>query len=101
MPWYDYQCEKCGTVFEVNRPMTESGKAKCTACGSTRTVRIYAAAPIVFKGGGFYATDSGSRSTTTAAPAEPAAVPEPATPAAPPTPKPEAKQPASKERKSA
>lgn len=65
MPWYDYQCEKCGTVFEVNRSMNDESKAKCHACGSTRTIRIYSAAPVVFKGSGFYATDSGSRGSTT------------------------------------
>jgi putative FmdB family regulatory protein len=95
MPWYDYQCEKCGTVFEINRSMTAAGKAKCTACGSTRTIRIYAAAPIVFKGAGFYATDSGSRGSTTSS----------STDSAPPVettaPKSETKKPAKQERKSA
>ena len=64
MPWYDYQCEKCGAVFEVNRSMSDTGKVKCHACGSARTIRIYAASPIVFKGSGFYATDSGHRSSS-------------------------------------
>jgi putative FmdB family regulatory protein len=63
VPWYDYQCEKCGTVFEVNRSMSDTGKAKCHACGSTRTIRIYSASPIVFKGSGFYSTDSGHRTS--------------------------------------
>jgi putative FmdB family regulatory protein len=81
MPWYDYQCEKCGTVFEVNRSMTETSKPKCHACGSTRTVRIYSAAPVVFKGSGFYATDSGSRGSTTSSNDHPtpAGTPAPAT----------------------
>jgi putative FmdB family regulatory protein len=70
VPWYDYQCEKCGTVFEVNRSMNDTGKAKCHACGSTRTIRIYAASPIVFKGSGFYSTDSGHRSSAMTTPAE-------------------------------
>ncbi len=105
MPWYDYQCEKCGTVFEVNRSMTETGKARCHACGSTRTIRIYSAAPVVFKGSGFYATDSGSRgSTTTSGSSEPVAPVEPATPAVESKPgpaTPETKAPVKPERKSA
>jgi putative FmdB family regulatory protein len=94
MPWYDYQCEKCGTVFEINRSMTDTGKAKCTACGSTRTIRIYAAAPIVFKGAGFYATDSGSRGSTTSSTGD-------STPIAETVAKTEAKKPVKQERKSA
>lgn len=62
MPWYDYQCEKCGAVFEVQRAMGEDGKVKCRACGSTRTTKIYSAAPVFFKGSGFYVTDSSGRS---------------------------------------
>lgn len=66
MPWYDYQCEKCGAVFEVQRAMGEDGKVKCHVCGSTRTTKIYSAAPVVFKGSGFYVTDSGGRSKQSA-----------------------------------
>ena len=62
MPWYDYQCEKCGAAFEVQRAMGEDGKVKCHVCGSTRTTKIYSAAPVVFKGSGFYVTDSNGRS---------------------------------------
>ena len=58
MPWYDFQCESCGNVFELQRSMNDTSKAKCKNCGSTRTVKIYSAAGIQFKGGGFYATDS-------------------------------------------
>jgi putative FmdB family regulatory protein len=78
VPWYDYQCEKCGTVFEVNRSMNGTGKAKCHACGSTRTIRIYSASPVVFKGSGFYSTDSGNRTSAATAPAEISAVTTPA-----------------------
>jgi putative FmdB family regulatory protein len=67
MPWYDYQCEKCGAVFEVLRSMDDDSKVKCHHCGSSRTVKIYAAAPIVFKGSGFYVNDSGKKTSSTLA----------------------------------
>jgi putative FmdB family regulatory protein len=58
MPWYDFQCESCGNVFEAQRAMSDTKKPKCKYCGSTRTVKIYSAAGIQFKGSGFYVTDS-------------------------------------------
>jgi putative FmdB family regulatory protein len=64
MPWYDYQCEKCGSVFEVQHTMSYSGKVKCRKCGSTRTVKIFQPAGVHFKGSGFYVTDSHKGSST-------------------------------------
>ena len=58
MPEYDYQCNKCGAEFVKNHPMAFNGKVKCPACGSARTVKIFHAAGVVFKGSGFYVTDS-------------------------------------------
>ncbi|MCH7471775.1 zinc ribbon domain-containing protein [bacterium] len=57
MPWYDYQCEKCGAVFEVQRAMDAVPKVRCKLCGSRRTVRIFTPAGVHFKGSGFYVTD--------------------------------------------
>lgn len=35
MPTYEYRCPKCGTEFELKRPMSESNKtAVCPKCGS-------------------------------------------------------------------
>jgi putative FmdB family regulatory protein len=58
MPLYDYQCEKCENVFEVERPLTATGSVRCPSCGSTKTAKVFSAAGIVFKGSGFYVTDS-------------------------------------------
>ena len=38
MPWYDYQCGKCETVFEVQRPFGATGKVKCSKCGNEQIV---------------------------------------------------------------
>jgi putative FmdB family regulatory protein len=58
MPWYDYQCERCGFVFEIQRAMNASGPVRCKSCGSAKTSKIFSAAGIQFKGSGFYVTDA-------------------------------------------
>jgi len=57
MPIYEYQCEKCLREFELRRSFRENGEVVCPECtGEAR--RIYSPAPIIFKGSGFYVTDS-------------------------------------------
>ncbi|HEY1975710.1 MAG TPA: FmdB family zinc ribbon protein [Candidatus Baltobacteraceae bacterium] len=63
MPLYDYKCTKCGTVREVRHGFNESHDQPCPACGAAMT-RVFNPAPIVFKGSGFYATDSRPKSDT-------------------------------------
>ena len=46
MPLYDYRCGTCDTVFEVRRPMSESGDpAVCPAGheGARRLLSVFAA----------------------------------------------------------
>lgn len=61
MPLYDYKCTKCGTVREVRHGFQETYEDPCPACGGAMA-RVFNAAPIVFKGSGFYATDSRPKS---------------------------------------
>lgn len=86
MAVYDYECENCGAKFEIERPMGFSGRVKCPKCGSTRTAKIFAPAGVVFKGPGFYVTDSAKKSSA-AAPSSNGSSPEseskPAKPAPP------------------
>jgi putative FmdB family regulatory protein len=58
MPLYDFRCSACGADFEVERPLGASGKVKCLKCSSVRTLKVFGAAGIVFRGSGFYVTDS-------------------------------------------
>ncbi|MCB1187967.1 zinc ribbon domain-containing protein [bacterium] len=58
MPLYDFQCEACGKVFEVERSMTDTSTETCPKCGSKKTVKVFSSAGISFKGSGFYVTDS-------------------------------------------
>ena len=57
MPTYDYQCRDCGTVTEVIHAMSEDGPTVCDACGGPLRRVLYPAG-IIFKGSGFYRTDS-------------------------------------------
>ena len=57
MPTYDYQCRSCGTVTEVIHSMLESGPSACEACGGELRRVLYPTG-IIFKGSGFYRTDS-------------------------------------------
>jgi putative FmdB family regulatory protein len=59
MPTYDYECRKCGKVFEVFHAMSETPKVKCTKRGCTGVAKkqIGAGSGLIFKGSGFYITD--------------------------------------------
>ena len=57
MPLYDYKCTKCGKISEVRHGFNEGHDEPCPACGGIMT-RVFNPAPIVFKGSGFYVTDS-------------------------------------------
>lgn len=57
MPLYDYKCAQCGKVTEVRHGFNEGFGEPCPDCGGA-LVRVFNPAPIVFKGSGFYATDS-------------------------------------------
>ena len=59
MPLYDYRCTACGKTTEVRHGFNETFSDACAACGGEMR-RVIGAAPIVFKGSGFYVTDSRS-----------------------------------------
>jgi len=57
MPTYEYECEKCSLRFELKKRFSSDGGASCPRCqGKAR--RIFSPVPIIFKGSGFYVTDS-------------------------------------------
>jgi putative FmdB family regulatory protein len=57
MPIYEYECNKCLLRFEVKRSFSENGGNLCPQCGSEGR-QIYSPTPLIFKGSGFYITDS-------------------------------------------
>ena len=60
MPIYEYECEKCACRFELKRRFSEDeGSPCCPRCqGNVR--RLFSPSGILFKGSGFYVTDSQS-----------------------------------------
>lgn len=62
MPTYDYQCRSCGHTIEVIHSMLEEGPTTCEVCGGELR-RILHPAGIIFRGSGFYKTDSRSTSS--------------------------------------
>jgi len=57
VPTYGYRCEKCGNEYDVWQRMSDEPGATCPSCGGEGR-RLFFPAGIVFKGGGFYKTDS-------------------------------------------
>lgn len=57
MPTYEYVCKNCGETIEVFQSFSDKPLKKHKECGGTLQ-KVFHARGIVFKGGGFYATDS-------------------------------------------
>ena len=59
MPTYDYKCSTCGHTYELFQPITSRPVKKCPECGRSTAKRLIGAGSgIIFKGSGFYVTDS-------------------------------------------
>ncbi|HVE64693.1 MAG TPA: FmdB family zinc ribbon protein [Mycobacteriales bacterium] len=62
MPTYEYACTACGDHLEVVQSFTDSSLTVCPACqGKLR--KVFSPVGVVFKGSGFYKTDSRSKSS--------------------------------------
>ncbi len=64
MPTYQYACTNTDDKhqFEVVQSFTDAPVAECPDCGST-VRKVYGSVGVVFKGSGFYRTDSRSGSS--------------------------------------
>ena len=65
MPTYEYACSTCGNHVEVVQRFTDEPLSVCGVCGGSLR-KVFHPAGILFKGSGFYATDSrrsGKKST--------------------------------------
>lgn len=87
MPLYEYECENCGTRFERLQSLQAEPVRQCPEC-SGKVHKVLHAAGIIFKGSGWYITDSRKSASsavtgetpappaeTKTAPADPAAAP--------------------------
>jgi putative FmdB family regulatory protein len=68
MPTYEYECKSCGYNFDVFQSMSEDPKKVCPACGKEVRRIINGGTAIIFKGSGFYVTDSKKASSAAALP---------------------------------
>jgi len=57
VPTYQYTCTDCGEPVEVVQKFTDEPLTVCAACGG-RLRKVFSPVGIVFKGSGFYRTDS-------------------------------------------
>jgi putative FmdB family regulatory protein len=65
MPTYQYACTECGHGFEQFQSFSEDSLTDCPEC-SGRLRKLFNAVGVVFKGAGFYRTDSRAASETKA-----------------------------------
>ena len=57
MPIYEYECESCGTHFEKIQSVTAEPIRQCPECSGS-VHKVFHPAGIIFKGSGWYITDS-------------------------------------------
>ncbi len=63
MPTYEYECTACGQHIEVFQRFSEDPLTTCGVCGG-KLRKVFHPVGIVFKGSGFYATDSRSKASS-------------------------------------
>jgi putative FmdB family regulatory protein len=61
MPIYEYACTACGERTEARQSFTDPPLDTCPICGGSLR-KLYSPVGIVFKGSGFYSTDSSKSS---------------------------------------
>lgn len=68
MPTYEYACDSCGHQFETFQSMKDDALTVCPQCEKPALRRlIFGGTGVIFKGSGFYVTDSkkSSKSSST------------------------------------
>jgi putative FmdB family regulatory protein len=69
MPTYEYACQDCGEHLEVVQSFKEEPLTMCGACGG-RLRKVFSAAGIIFKGSGYYVTDSRAKKSGASKPGD-------------------------------
>jgi putative FmdB family regulatory protein len=57
VPTYQYACRDCGHRFEAVQSFSDASLTECPACAG-KLRKVFSSVGIVFKGSGFYRTDS-------------------------------------------
>ena len=58
MPIYEYECKACDTRFDKMQPIHAEPLVVCLNCGQGPVRRVYHPVGVIFKGSGWYITDS-------------------------------------------
>jgi putative FmdB family regulatory protein len=69
MPIYEYRCTACDERLEVEQRFSDDALTTCPACGGALQ-KVFSAVGVVFKGSGFYKTDSRSAAKAAKSPAK-------------------------------
>ena len=67
MPTYVYACKNCGHRFEQYQSFSEDSLTSCPECAQEALRKVFDSVGIVFKGPGFYSTDSTTSGASTTA----------------------------------
>lgn len=65
MPTYEYECPECTAVYELQQSFSAETTHTCEKCGKGIAKRVLHAPTVVFKGSGWYVTDSRKASSAT------------------------------------
>ncbi|HMO96826.1 MAG TPA: zinc ribbon domain-containing protein [Tepidiformaceae bacterium] len=63
MPIYEYHCPACKSTYELRQGFEAENTHTCEECGKGIAKRVLHAPPVVFKGSGWYVTDSRNKSS--------------------------------------
>ena len=66
MPTYQYACTECDHRFEAVQAFSDASLSVCPECGG-KLRKVFSSVGIVFKGSGFYRTDSRAGAGSTVA----------------------------------
>ena len=66
VPTYQYACTDCGHRFEAVQAFTDDSLTTCPECAG-KLRKVYGSVGVVFKGSGFYRTDSRAASSDVSA----------------------------------
>jgi len=64
MPTYQYACSACGHAFEIVQSFSDDALTQCPQCKG-EVKKVYSNVGVVFKGSGFYKTDSAPKPAST------------------------------------
>ncbi|MGI8927515.1 MAG: FmdB family zinc ribbon protein, partial [Tepidiformaceae bacterium] len=62
MPTYEYRCQACKKNYDLRESFSAEATHSCQQCGRGTAKRVLHAPRVVFKGSGFYVTDSRNKS---------------------------------------